>query len=90
MMTDTERRKPRFNVEQELSRYGEKFLKNSEGVHLMHGEYTICGYAWDAPFTERGDDIYGDVFKKTRNKTVTCRGCISVIRLCKSVRTKPE
>lgn len=63
-----------------------KFLENAEGIHLMHGEHTLCGDAWDAPETEA--DWEAGPFRKTTKRTVTCPRCIAIIRLCRYVRIK--
>jgi hypothetical protein len=61
-----------------------EFIANKEGVHALYGEYTLCGWAFDAPESER--DWKHGPFEPTKRRTVTCRECARVIRACRSVR----
>ena len=59
-----------------------EFMESSDGVHLMHGEYTLCGDAFDLGDTEEG----APEIRTTAKRTVTCPNCIEIIELCKGVR----
>lgn len=65
-----------------------EFVENDEGVHIMgidQGfEFTACGWACDAPSSER-DFEYGP-FRSTAKKTVTCPRCIAVVEHYRGVR----
>lgn len=58
------------------------FVENGDGVHLEHGEFTLCGDSFDIGQTE-GEDC-GD-YQPTRKRTVTCANCILIIKLCRGV-----
>jgi len=66
-----------------------EFVENGEGVHLMLGEFTICGDASDIADSEREGERDGK-FRPTTKKTVTCPRCARVIRYCRGVRTNPK
>ena len=59
-----------------------EFMESSDGVHLMHGEYTLCGDAFDLGETEEGEPK----IRTTAKRIVTCPNCIEIIELCKGVR----
>ena len=61
-------------------------MASEDGVHLMHGEFTLCGDAFD--IADLGDDPELPVMTDTRHRTVTCPKCIEVILLCRNVRIK--
>ena len=58
------------------------FGENNDGVHLMNGEYTLCGDAFDINAV---DDEVSEV-AATRKRVVTCVNCIAIIKLTKGVR----
>lgn len=58
-----------------------EFGENSDGVHLMWGEYGVCGDAFDINAVDDATEI-----KPTTKKVVTCRRCAQVIRECRGVR----
>ena len=60
------------------------FAENGDGVHLMNGEFTLCGDSFDIGSTE-GEEC-GDL-KPTNKRTVTCSNCAKIIQLCRGVRT---
>ena len=60
------------------------FNKDNNGIHLMNGEFTLCGYAWDC----YKDDCSLTEMKITKSKTVTCEECVDIIETCKKVKTK--
>lgn len=55
-------------------------------IHLMNGEYTLCGDAYDIHAVD--SDI--DEIKPTKNRVVTCVSCIAIIKLTKNVRIKKD
>lgn len=60
-----------------------QFGENNEGVHLMHGEFAVCGDAFDV-------DIFDETatrMEPTKKRVVTCERCIAVIELCRGART---
>lgn len=61
-----------------MKQYGE----NRDGVHLMHGEFAVCGDAWDVNATD--DEI--DEIKMTHKRVVTCERCVTLIEYCRGVR----
>lgn len=60
-----------------------EFMENAEGVHLMWGEYTLCGDAFDIEAVE--SDSAGNPVP-TRKRTVTCKRCARIILECRGVR----
>ena len=62
-----------------------EFVKNEDGVHLMNGEYTLCGDAYDIAETE--SDFTAGTLAKTKERTVTCERCVAIIKLCRGVQT---
>lgn len=66
-----------------------EFVENGEGVHLMLGEFTICGDAFDIAGSEAEDDHDGE-FLPTSKKTVTCSRCAEIIKYCRGVRVNPK
>lgn len=63
------------------------FVENGEGVHLEHGEFTLCGDSFDIGDTEYETD--GNT-RPTKSKTVTCPRCAEIIRMCRGVRIKAK
>ena len=63
-----------------------EFMVSEDGVHLMHGEFTLCGDAFDIGDTE--DEPDAPTMKATRHRTVTCAKCIDIILLCRNVRIR--
>lgn len=68
-----------------------RFWENDDGVHAvspgMGGEFTLCGWSFDAPETERDGP---PTFSVTWRKTVTCPQCVTFIRALRGVRTGCE
>ena len=68
------------------------FLENDNGVHGMStiglGEFTICGWAFDAPETEGLEEVPGGSFRETKKKTITCPQCIEVLDYYSRFRTR--
>jgi len=60
------------------------FAENLDGVHLMNGEFTLCGDSFDIAETE--DDFTAGSIRSTTKRTVTCRRCAEIIYLCRGVR----
>ena len=60
------------------------FVENNDGVHIEHGEFTLCGDSFDIGFTE--GEACGDT-KETTSRVVTCSNCIAIIKMCRGVRT---
>lgn len=54
--------------------------EDAQGVHLMTGEYSLCGAAWD------GEDGRSEQMRPTRKRTVTCPECVRIILQCKAAR----
>lgn len=63
-----------------------EFLENKDGVHLMNGEFTLCGDSFDIAETE--SDFEAGTLVATRKKIVTCPKCTAVILHCRGVRTR--
>jgi len=63
---------------------GSVFVENNDGVHLEHGEFTLCGDSFDIGSAD-GEDC-GDYWP-TNKRTVTCNRCIGIIDMCRGVRT---
>jgi hypothetical protein len=61
-----------------------EFVENAKGVHLMLGEYTLCGDAFDAPLSEADWDE--GPFEATSKTTVTCPDCAQIIFECRAVK----
>ena len=61
-----------------------RYMENKDGVHLTIGEFTLCGDAFDEPYTEK--DWEPGQFKVARHKPITCKRCASIIRTCRGVR----
>lgn len=61
-----------------------EFRENKDGVHLMYGEFTVCGDSFDIAETE--SDFEDGPLVKTRKHTVTCPKCIRLIVHCRGVR----
>lgn len=59
------------------------FGANGDGVHLMNGEFTLCGDSYDIGST--GREECGDI-EPTNRRAVTCPRCASIILLCRGVR----
>jgi hypothetical protein len=64
---------------------GKEYIENSEGVHLLYGEHTLCGDAFDISEDDIGYD--DGPMASTTKSTVTCPRCILVIHYCRGVRT---
>ena len=62
---------------------GPVFAENGDGVHLMMGEFTLCGDSFDIGTTE-GEEC-GDLMP-TKKRTVTCANCAAIIEECRGVR----
>lgn len=61
-----------------------EFIQNREGVHIMHGEFTLCGDSFDIAETERGFEDGALVV--TSKRTVTCPRCAAIILMCRGIR----
>jgi hypothetical protein len=61
-----------------------EFRENKDGVHLMYGEFTICGDSFDIAETE--PDFEAGSLIITDKKTVTCQKCFRLILYCRGVR----
>ena len=64
-----------------------EFGENADGVHLMNGEYSLCGDAFDVGSGGLPGDEETDIVQ-TSKRTVTCPRCINIIRICRGVRTQ--
>lgn len=64
--------------------YDHEFIENNEGVHLMYGEFTLCGDSFDIDATEKGFE--DGPLVATSKKTVTCNRCASLMNHCKGVK----
>jgi hypothetical protein len=62
-----------------------EYRENLEGVHLMNGEFTLCGDSFDIAETEA--DFEDGPLLLTQKRSVTCARCKAVISLCRGVRT---
>lgn len=62
------------------------FCENNDGVHVEHGEFTLCGDSFDIG-TAEGEEC-GDS-KPTHKRVVTCARCADIIRMCRGVRIAP-
>lgn len=62
-----------------------EFVEAEGLIHLVDGEFTICGDAFDLASDE--DDYE---WKATTSKTVTCPRCARIVELCRGVRTNPS
>ncbi len=60
--------------------------EDDDGVHLVLGEFTLCGDAFDGWQSE--PDWEGGELRATRKRTVTCPRCVRIIRECKAARIK--
>lgn len=58
----------------------DKFVEAEGVVHLTHGEFTLCGDAFDLVSDEPGYE-----WKPTRSKTVSCPNCAAIVELCRGV-----
>lgn len=65
-----------------------EFSENREGVHLMVGEYTLCGDAFDIDALDESDHDGAPV--ATQKKTITCKRCASIIMLCRGLKINLE
>lgn len=63
-----------------------EFRENDDGVHLMYGEFTICGDSFDIAETE--SDFEDGSLVVTRKRIVTCPKCVAFITHCRNVRTR--
>jgi len=63
-----------------------KYLENKAGVHLMYGEFTLCGDSFDIASTEK--DFPDGKLLPTDKKIVTCEKCIDLIKYCKGQKIK--
>lgn len=64
-----------------------QFLENGDGVHLMFGEFTLCGDSFDIFETEGADDVPEGPLVKTSKRTVSCEKCCAFIHHCRRVFT---
>lgn len=62
------------------------YLENKSGVHLMNGQYTLCGEHFGGGNTVHKGATNRESPSKTKKRTVTCTGCKEVIILCRGVR----
>jgi hypothetical protein len=60
-----------------------EFVEADGVIHLAHGEFTLCGDAFDL-----GSDEPGYEWKATKRRAVDCPRCADIILLCKGVRTR--
>ena len=67
-----------------------EFYENKHGVHVLLGEFTVCGFAFDAPETESADDVdgLGGHLEPAITHIVTCPKCAAVVRAMRSVRVR--
>ena len=63
------------------------YVENDDGVHLEHGEFTLCGDSFDIGTTE--GEACGD-FQPTKKRTVTCPKCAEIIRMCRKARVASD
>ncbi len=61
-----------------------EFAENRGGVHLMNGEFTLCGYSIDIEALLEDDNDGNPV--PTNKKVVTCKECKEIIRMCRGTR----
>ena len=59
------------------------FVESKDGIHLMRGEFTLCGEAFDIAAV---DPEHGG-FSVTRTSMVTCPKCIDIIDDCRNCST---
>lgn len=60
-----------------------KFVEAEGLIHLRHGEFTLCGDAFDL-----ASDNPGYEWVETKKCVVTCAPCILWIKLCRGVKTE--
>lgn len=67
-----------------------EFYENGHGVHVLLGEHTVCGFAFDAPETESADDAtnLGGPLSPAPIHIVTCPRCAAVVKAMRSVRVR--
>lgn len=63
-----------------------EFAENRGGVHLMNGEFTLCGDAIDIEALLEDDHNDGNPVP-TDKKVVTCVDCVRIIQMCRGTRT---
>lgn len=63
-----------------------QFLENKDGVHLMLGEFTMCGDSFDIAETE--SDFEEGHLAETSKRVVTCPKCKAVIIHCRGVHVR--
>lgn len=63
-----------------------QFVENDAGVHLMMGEYTLCGDAADAPESE--PDWTEGAFQPTDRQTISCPRCVEIVMACRGLQVK--
>lgn len=59
------------------------FVENGDGVHVEHGEFTLCGDSFDIGSTE-GEEA-GDTRPTTRRR-VTCVRCAAIVLMVRGVQ----
>ena len=59
-------------------------MEDDRGVHLMWGEHTLCGDAFDG-WSSESDWEHGEM-RETKRRTVTCPECVRMILECKAAR----
>jgi hypothetical protein len=64
-----------------------QFREDGLGVHLMYGEFSACGDAFDQCETEGNEGARGPMLP-TNKRVVTCPDCIRFIDNCRNVRTE--
>ncbi len=60
--------------------------KHHHAQNPQNGEFTLCGWSFDAPDTE--DDCPFKKLDETRYGYITCPECIAIIEDIKILRTK--
>lgn len=59
-----------------------EFMENEDGVHLVNGEFTLCGDSFDI-----GETVDAALqMRDTTKRTVTCPRCSEIVLLCRGVR----
>lgn len=58
------------------------YMQNDEGVHIMDGEFTLCGDAFDIGATE--DDVSS--LSPIAPTVITCKRCVRIIKKCRDPR----
>jgi len=65
-----------------MAREKRQYVQDENGVHVMWGEFTICGDAFDIAAVD--DDA--EEFVTVKAQPLTCERCVALVLFCRGLK----